>query len=76
MPAVIGDTNGFKAIKTLRKAAQDPRIAEIEGGGMDDGRVFLHASSGWKFEGYDSCSKSVGSAEEIKTALRMLVRVS
>lgn len=72
--AKIGDTNGFKAMKALQRAAADPRIAEIEGGGLDDGRVLLHAARGWKFDGYDSASKSVGSVKELREALSILVR--
>lgn len=72
--ARIGDTNGFKAMAALKKAALDPRIEEIEGGALDEGRVLLWACDGWLFDGYESRSKSVGSAAELRAALALLVR--
>lgn len=68
----IGDTNDFPDIAALRRAARDPRIREIEGGGMDDGRVFIHLASGFVFDGYDSSSKSVGDAAEIKHVMSLI----
>ena len=37
----ISELNGFRAVAALTKAAQDPRVAEIEGNGMDEGRVMI-----------------------------------
>jgi hypothetical protein len=68
--AKVGDLNDFPHLAALRKIANDPRIAEIEGGGLDSGRVFLHASLGWLFG--EQRSKSVGSREEIKQAMKLL----
>jgi len=69
----IGYTNGFRAMAALRKAALDPRLSAIEGdGAMDEGRVFLYAADGWRFSDYDTVGKSVGSASEIRYALRLL----
>lgn len=74
MPARISAHNGFKAMATLRRAALDPRIAEIEGAGMDEGRVFLHAKPGFRFGAGEGaqCSMSVGSAFDVRRALRLL----
>jgi len=69
---VITDSNGFRAMAALRKAALDPRIEEIEGGGADEGRVFIHAKPGWRFTRYDTISASAGSAAELRTVLAML----
>ena len=56
----ITDSNEFQPLAALRKAANHPAVAEIEGGGMDAGRVFIHLKSGWIFDGYDALSASVG----------------
>jgi hypothetical protein len=70
----ITNANGFRAMASLRKAAQDPRIEEIEGGGLDEGRVFVHALRGWRFRESDTISYSVGSAQDLRMALGFLVR--
>lgn len=63
-------TNGFSAMKSLEKAGTDPRIVDIEGAGMDEGRVFLHLKHGFYFK-YDGCHlKSVGNAAELRDAMR------
>lgn len=70
MAASISNTNGFKPMSALRKAAADPRVDEIEGGGMDDGRVFIHFKNGWAYPYPDTThSRSVGSAQDVKYAL-------
>lgn len=69
----ITDTNGFRATAALRRAAGDPRIQEIEGGGMDEGLVFLHAAPGYKFKDTNTSSVSVGNATDVKSALANLV---
>lgn len=69
----ITDVNGFKAKAALAKAARHKGVAEIEGGGMDEGRVFLHATDGWWFKWHCTTSKSVGSASELASAMRQLV---
>lgn len=72
-PAKVGFTNGFRAMATLRKAAADPRVAEIEGEGMDDGRVFVHLADGYWFRPpYSQQSRSVGSASELRDALALI----
>lgn len=65
--------NGFRAIKALDKVAADPRVEEIEGNGMDDGRVFIHLVDGLWF-GPMECTtcKSVGNIEEIKYAMSLI----
>ena len=81
----IGDTNGFRAMATLRKAALDPRVLEIEGGGMDDGRVFIHLIEGYCFDfdygggpignrPLNLHSESVGSAADVRSALSRIVK--
>jgi hypothetical protein len=74
-PANIGDTNGFRAMSSLIRAAEDPRIEEIEGAGLDEGRVFLHAADGFKFDG-ECTTQSVGSIKELKNALARLQKTS
>jgi hypothetical protein len=69
----ITDSNGFRGMAALRRAALDPRIEEIEGGAMDEGRVFLHAAPGWRFREYNTVSKAVGTVSELRAALRSLV---
>lgn len=68
----IGNVNGFADIKALRLAARDKRVREIEGWGMDDGRVFIHLVSGYVFDGYESSSKSVGSSAEIERVMSLI----
>ena len=70
----ITNSNGFRGMATLQRIARDSRIAEIEGGGMDEGRVFLHAAAGWRFRDYGTVSKSVGSVRELRDAMRWLGR--
>lgn len=70
--------NGFRAIKSLEKAAADPRIEEIEGEGMDDGRVFIVLKTGYVFKNspwqsdWTRCH-SVGNAAEIRDAMSIIV---
>lgn len=71
--AKIANLNGFRARKALFKAATDPRIAEIEGGGCDEGRVFIHLKRGYWFGPAEKThSRTVGSGEELKYALRLI----
>lgn len=73
MVSKIGDTNGFRAMASLRRAAADPRVEEIEGGGMDDGRVFIHLRRGYWFGPCEMTHcYSVGSAAEIRDAFSMI----
>jgi hypothetical protein len=60
----IYDTNEFEPMAALRKAATHPGVEEIEGGGADPGRVFVHLKDGWIVDGYDCHSFSVGVALE------------
>lgn len=66
--------NGFRAVKTLKQVEQDPRVAEIEGEGMDEGRVFIHLKKGW-IDPFPECvhSISVGSAADVRDAMRRIV---
>ena len=67
MSKKITYTNGFRAMASLRKAAADPRVEEIEGHGMDEGRVFVHLVKGyWMGELNGTHSFSCGSAAELK----------
>jgi hypothetical protein len=66
----IGDTNGFRAMAALRKAAADARVEEVEGEGMDDGRVFIHLAPGYWFgAARGTHTMSVGSAAELRYAM-------
>lgn len=60
MSAPITDANEFAPLAALRKAADHPAVAEIEGAGADAGRVFIHLKKGWVFDGYEALSASVG----------------
>jgi len=63
--------NGFRAMASLRKANDDPRVAEIEGAGMENGRVFVHLETGFWFGPHETAhSRSVGSAAELRDAMR------
>ncbi len=56
----------------LEKAAVDPRVEEIEGAGMDAGRVFVHLKPGYIFRA-DGCHlRSVGSAAELRETMRLI----
>lgn len=72
--AKITDDNDFPDMPALRRAARDKRVSEIEGGGMDDGRVFIHLVSGYVFDGYDSSSKSVGNAADVRFVMSLIVK--
>lgn len=79
MTAKIDNLNGFKAKAAIRKAAEDPRIEEIEGWGMDEGRVFIHLAPGFCYDS-DAGShdenqhlRSVGSASELRSVLKAIV---
>ena len=76
MTSVITDTNGFEPISALRKIAAHPAVDEIEGGGMDAGRVFVHLKDGWKVKGYDTRSFSVGVALESEGASMRYAEIS
>lgn len=66
----IGDTNHARYIKALIKAADDERVEEIEGGGMDEGRVFIHFKTGfWLGPCEATHSASVGSAADVREAM-------
>jgi len=71
MSALIGDTNDFKPLSVLRKAAKHPAVEEIEGCGMDNGRVFLHLRDGFTFGG-EGKSIGVGNAQEVRDALALI----
>lgn len=65
--------NGFRAIEKLNKAATDPRIAEIEGEGCDEGRVFIHLVKGFWFGPSERTStRTVGDALELFQALCLI----
>lgn len=65
--------NGFRAVKALERVADDPRVEEIEGGGMDEGRVFIHLVKGLWFGPHEMTTcKSVGNAQEIKSAMSLI----
>ena len=69
----ITDANGFRAMRTLTDlAACDFRVDEIEGNGCDDGRVLIHLIDGYWFEHYETVSKGVGSAEDVRDAMAMI----
>lgn len=75
----LTNANGFRPVAALRLAAKHEGIEEIEGGGMDDGRVFLHAASGWQFgDGNDGDdvrrSVSVGDRDEVRRQVARLRR--
>lgn len=72
--AKITDANGFSPMRVLVKVAADPRIEEIEGAGMDDGRVFIHLTEDYWFEEYECGSKSVGDKDDILYALSLIRR--
>jgi hypothetical protein len=65
-------TNGFRAMKTLEKISTDARIDEIEGAGMDEGRVFIHLKRGFIFRNEGAHLMSVGSASEIRYAMSLI----
>jgi hypothetical protein len=69
----FSNTNGFRAMASLKRAAEDTRIEAIEGAGMDEGRVFLHLKRGFIFSPDFAHLKSVGSAAELKSALTQIV---
>jgi hypothetical protein len=71
--SVIHETNGFRARKALERAANDPRVAEIEGGGMDPGRVFVWLAPGFWFRAPYRCSgMSAGSAKDLRYLMGMI----
>lgn len=73
MKSKITDSNDFADMKALRKVARDKRVREIEGNGMDEGRVFLHLVPGLRFSDYGTTCKSVGDADQIDYALSLIV---
>jgi hypothetical protein len=66
-------TNGFRAMRSLERAAQDSRVEEIEGAGMDAGRVFVHLTDGYIFQMEGTHLRSVGSAAELRAAMADIV---
>lgn len=60
MSRKIGFTNEFQPESLLREIAKDKRVAEIEGEGMDPGRVFVHLVPGYYVEGYGTRSFGAG----------------
>lgn len=70
----ITNSNDFEDMKALRKAARDKRIQEIEGHGMDEGRVFLYLVPGLIFSDYGTRSKSVGNAADIDFAMSLIIK--
>jgi len=72
MNAKITCWNGFKARKALLKAAEDPRVDEIEGEGMDEGRVFIHLKKGFWFPLEGTHLRGVGDAKELKEVLESI----
>lgn len=72
----IENINGFRAVGALRRAALDPRVALIEGDGMESGRVFIHLAPGWRFDNNGNQpgtrSQPVGSARDVRAALGMI----
>ena len=72
-PDKLTERNGFRALGALHRAAADPRIQEIEGNGMERGRVFLHLHEDYWFgQGTECGTRSVGSAAEIREALESI----
>ena len=65
--------NGFKPLHELRMAAKDERVDEIEGHGMDDGRVFIHLLPEYKFPDGSSL-KSVGNVKELTAVMLSIDR--
>ena len=70
----ITNLNGARYIKTLEKAARDPRVAEIEGGGCEYGRVFIDLQPGWRFAWLQCRSKTVGNSGDVRDLLRQIER--
>lgn len=65
--------NRFRAVVALNKVAADDRVQEIEGEGMDEGRVFIHLKPGYILGGgHDTHSFSVGSIEEMKYKMSLV----
>ena len=56
----IGYTNDYQPESLLREIAKDKRVEEIEGEGMDCGRVFVHLAPGYYVEGYGTHSFGTG----------------
>lgn len=73
MSAPISETNGFRALKALQKISEDSRVEEIEGYGLDDGRVFIHLKRGYMFDEDGSRTKSVGSVADIKYVMSLII---
>ena len=66
-------TNGFSVVKTLQRAAADPRVIEIEGNGMEEGRVFIHLRPGYVFSLSECSCRSVGSAREVRETMASIM---
>lgn len=72
----VTDLNGFRAVKALLRFAADYRIAEIEGSGLDSGRVFIHLRSGFRFaHPYLTVTLSAGSVAELKYARSLIEKM-
>ena len=74
--AKIRDVNEFPDVKALQRATKHEGILEIDGAGMDEGRVFLTAKDGWAFDRQHGVTEvvSVGSASDVTEALKHLKR--
>lgn len=71
----ITDANDSPDMKALRKAARDPRVREIEGTDMDEGRVGIYLMPGYWFRlPYGVTGKSVGDAEQIAYVMSLIER--
>jgi hypothetical protein len=68
----ITNGNGFRARRALEGAARNPLVSEIEGGGCEKGRVFVHLVKGWWFEIHQCSSKTVGNAAELADLMRQI----
>ena len=64
----ITDTNGFRALKALEKAAALDAVDEIEGNGMEPGRVFIHLRAPYRFW-QEGRTRSVGCAADVASAI-------
>lgn len=69
----ITNLNGFRAVSSLKRASYDERIQEIEGNGMDEGRVFIHLVAGYWFGAAEGTTcYSVGSVAELRYAISLI----
>lgn len=71
--------NAFSAPKALARARRDPRVADIEGEGCEDGTVFVHLKAGFRFvAGPLPCdlrsSMTVSSAQALRRAMSTIIK--